>query len=111
MQFRSFLILSVLAVAFSVVPSPLLSLVRAASISAPGLHMKAATADDKTDAYWPGDPVLCDLILEGDVAEGDEVTLEQQFQSIVGTMNSFTFFLCLRSGGGDLRAAVKISEF
>jgi hypothetical protein len=78
-----------------------------AKITAPGLHVKASNAD----AYWPTDPVLCDLVLEGDLEEGDAQSIEQSFQTIVGSMNSFSFFLCLRSSGGDLREAIKIARF
>src|SRR5207248_10194104 len=37
--------------------------------------------------------------------------VEQAFQSIVAVEYSFTFFLCLRSDGGDLREAVQIAQF
>lgn len=111
MRIRSTLTLPILALVFSVNPPDQLSVARAASITAPGLHVKAVQANDKTSAYWPADPVLCDLILEGDVKEGDAASLEQKFQTIVGSLNSFSFFLCLRSPGGDLREAVKIAQF
>jgi hypothetical protein len=81
-----------------------------AKITAPGLHVKASK-EDANDAYWPADPVLCDLVLEGDVKEGDMQSLKRSFEAIEGSMNSFSFFLCLRSSGGDLREAVKIAEF
>jgi len=112
MRIRSLLTLLIFALVFSVDPPLLLSIVQAASITAPGLHVKAFKADDKKpNAYWPTDPVLCDLVLDGDVKEGDAALLEEKFMTIVGTMNSFTFFLCLRSNGGDLREAVKIAQF
>jgi len=46
-----------------------------AKITAPGLHVKASNAD----AYWPTDPVLCYLVLEGDLEEGDAQSIEQSF--------------------------------
>lgn len=101
----------ILALAFWLNPPDRLSLAHAARISAPGLHAKAVQANDKISAYWPSDPVLCDLVLDGNVGEGDATSLEEKFQTIAGTFNSFSFFLCLRSGGGDLREAVKIAQF
>jgi PAN domain len=111
MRIRSILTLPILALVLAVNPPDQFSLAHAARITAPGLHVKAVQANDKTSAYWPADPVLCDLILEGDVEEGDAASLEQKFQTIVGSFNSFSFFLCLRSPGGDLREAVKIAQF
>jgi hypothetical protein len=91
---------------------PLLRVAQAARITTPALHVKAYKADsEKTDANWPTDPVLCDLVIDGDIEEGDGKALEQAFGTIVGSMNAFTFFLCLRSTGGDLREAVKIARF
>ena len=37
----------------------------AANISAPGLHAKAVKVNDKVSAYWPTDPVKCDLVVDG----------------------------------------------
>jgi hypothetical protein len=107
---RAILMLPMLGAALAVDPSALSS-AHAATITAPGLHIGAARADaKKTDANWPSDPVLCDLVLDGNIAEGDAKALEQAFQSIVGVESSFTFFLCLRSDGGDLREAVQIAQ-
>jgi hypothetical protein len=112
MRIRSILALPILALVFSLVPPRLLSVAQAARITAPGLHVKAFQADEKkTNAVWPSDPVLCDLILDGDVEQGDAASLQQNFQAIVGKMNAFSFFLCLRSSGGDLGEAVKIAQF
>lgn len=83
----------------------------AARISAPGLHVSAYKSDNKVDAYWPSDPVKCDLVLDGEIGEGDAASLKQGFEKIVGTFNSFSFFLCLRSGGGNTGEALKIAEF
>src|SRR5262249_18532418 len=83
-------------------------------ITAPALHAKAYAANKRTDGFWPSDPVLCDIILDGAIATGDAKSIEQAFQGIVGTVSPITifpFFLCLRSGGGDLREAVAIAEF
>ena len=55
--------------------------------------------------------MLCDLVLEGVVEEGDAAAVEKAFASIVGNANAFSFFLCLRSDGGDLAEAVKIAQF
>ena len=55
--------------------------------------------------------MLCDLVLEGVVEEGDAAALEKAFATIVGNANAFSFFLCLRSHGGDLAEAVKIAQF
>jgi hypothetical protein len=111
MRVRRILTLPVVALVFLVDPSPLHDVAQAATISAPGLHAKASADNEKINSYWPTDPVLCDLVLDGDVEEGDAASLEQKFQSIVGTQTSFTFFLCLRSNGGDLHEAVKIAQF
>jgi hypothetical protein len=112
MRLRSILTSPILGLVLSVNPPNLLSIAQAASITAPGLHVKAYQADDKKiSSYWPSDPVLCDLILDGDVKEGDAAALEQKFQSIVGKLSGFSYFMCLRSGGGDLREAVKIAQF
>ena len=89
-----------------------MSVGRAASITAPGLHAKAFDADDKNiSPYWPSDPALCDLVLEGNITMGNAALLEQKFQTLLGTPHPSTFFLCLRSAGGDLREAVKIAQF
>jgi hypothetical protein len=110
MRVQSILSLPILALVFLVDPPPLLSVAQAASITAPGLHVKAYP-DENTTTYWPSDPVLCDLVLDGEVEGGDAASLQEKFQTIVGNKNAFTFFLCLRSTGGDLREAVKIAEF
>jgi hypothetical protein len=110
MRARSILTLLMLGLVFSADPMSPPSVAKDAQITAPALHLKAFKADEKTDPVWPSDPVLCDLVLDGDVKEDDAASLEQKFQSIVGTMNAFTFFLCLRSTGGDLREAVKIAQ-
>jgi hypothetical protein len=113
MRIRQILTLPIVALVFLVDPPLLRSVAEAADITAPGYHVKAFNADDKkTDPYWPTDPVLCDLVLDGKIKENrDAKLLEQAFQTIVGTMNSFTFFLCLRSEGGDFREAVKIAQW
>jgi hypothetical protein len=130
MRIRQILTLPILALAL-VDPPPLLSVAQAAQITAPGLHVKAfkaefdklpeslitmpepgvANGNTKTSPFWPSDPVLCDLVLDGEVAEGDAASLKQNFETIAGTMVSFTFFLCLRSPGGDTGEAVKIAQF
>jgi PAN domain len=79
----------------------------AAEITAPALHANAPDADP----VWPTDPVLCDLVLDGDIKEGDATTLAKSFQAIVGSKNAFSFFFCLRSAGGDLREAVNMAQF
>jgi hypothetical protein len=118
MPLRRILTLSVVALVLLVDPSPPHYVAQAASITAPGLNVKAYKAGDaKATADWPTDPVLCDLVLDGDVEEGDAASLEQKFQTIVDTYPfatggyTFAFFLCLRSGGGDLHEAVKIAQF
>ncbi|WP_050418976.1 PAN domain-containing protein [Bradyrhizobium tropiciagri] len=83
----------------------------AATISAPGFHVSAYNKNNKVDAYWPSDPVKCDLVLDGEIVEGDAASLKRDFEKIVGTFNSFSFFLCLRSGGGSTSEALKIAEF
>jgi hypothetical protein len=83
----------------------------AANISAPGLHAEAVKANDKVSSYWPTDPVKCDLVLDGDIVEGDSTSLKREFEHIRGTWNSFSFFLCLRSEGGSVEEALKIAEF
>jgi ATP-dependent protease ClpP protease subunit len=83
----------------------------AARISAPGLHASAYKENNKVDANWPTDPVKCDLVLDGEIVKDDAASLKREFQKIVGTFNSFTFFLCLRSGGGNTSEALKIAEF
>jgi hypothetical protein len=110
MRIRSILTLLILALVFSDDRLPLLSVAQAADITAPAQHVKAWQANNESSTYWPTDPVLCDLVLEGDIVEGDAEALGKAFQTIVGTMNSFSFFLCLRSNGGDLREAVKIAQ-
>jgi hypothetical protein len=92
-------------------PASQISAAQAADVAAPALHLKATQANDKVSRYWPSDPVLCDLVLEGDIKEGDAAALEKAFATIVGNANSFSFFLCLRSPGGDLAEAVKIAQF
>jgi membrane-bound ClpP family serine protease len=89
----------------------LISTAHAAQISAPGLHAIAVKENDKISTYWPTDPVKCDLILDGDIVEGDAVTLKQKFETIVGSWNAFSFFLCLRSLGGSVPEALKIAKF
>src|SRR5262249_19599075 len=83
----------------------------AANISAPGLHVKTVKAIDKVSAYWPTDPVKCDLILDGEIVDGDEATLEKEFATIQGNWNTYTFFFCLRSAGGSVTEALKIARF
>ena len=92
-------------------PASGIPVARAANITAPALHLKATQASDKVSPSWPSDPVLCDLVLEGVVEEGDAAALEKAFASIVGNANAFSFFLCLRSDGGDLAEAVKVAQF
>src|SRR5690348_1628765 len=101
----SALAVSVVSVVFSCAPG------YAARITAPGLHVTAAGLDSKEDANWPADPVKCDLILDGDIAENDAAALKQSFETIKGNQNAFTFFLCLRSGGGNVAEALKIARF
>src|SRR5262245_11896504 len=84
---------------------------RAARITAPGLHATAVKANDKVSSYWPSDPVLCDLVLEGAISDGDSRSLERAFKTIEGSWDSFTFFLCLRSRGGSVQEALKIAQF
>src|SRR5215510_2033963 len=81
----------------------------AATISSPALHLKAFKADDKVSRTWPTDPVLCDLVLDGDIAVGDADELERQFKAIEWG-DGFSFFLCLRSSGGDVSEALKIAK-
>jgi hypothetical protein len=83
----------------------------AANVSAPGFHLKASHANDQVSSFWPTDPVQCDLVLEGEVAEGDAAKLKELFETIQGNMNAFTFFLCLRSNGGEVSEALKIARF
>jgi hypothetical protein len=83
----------------------------AARISAPGLHAKAVEANDKVSSYWPTDPVKCDLVLDGDIAEKDSEILQREFAAIEGSWNAFSFFLCLRSKGGSVPEALKIARF
>jgi hypothetical protein len=110
MRIRSILTLPILV--FLIGAPPLLPIAQAARITVPGLHLKAFKADEnKTSGFWPSDPVLCDIVLDGDVEEGDAASLEEKSKPIIETMNAFTFFLCLRSTGGDLREAVKIAQF
>jgi hypothetical protein len=72
MPLRRILTLSVVALVLLVDPSPPHYVAQAASITAPGLNVKAYKAGDaKATADWPTDPVLCDLVLDGDVEEGD----------------------------------------
>ena len=52
-------------------PASRVSVAQAANLTAPALHLKATQANDKVSPYWPSDPILCDLVLEGDVKEGD----------------------------------------
>jgi hypothetical protein len=107
---RSILILFILGAVLSVI-SPLVSVVAAAEITAPALHWKVFEAtENKPDSYWPSDPVLCDFILDGEIKEGDAALLIQKFKAMPET-DHFTYFLCLRSGGGDLQEAVKIAQF
>jgi hypothetical protein len=84
---------------------------RAANISAPGLHAEAVKADENVSAYWPTDPVKCDVVLDGEILDGDAATLEREFATIPGTWNSFTFFFCLRSPGGSVSEALRIAKF
>ncbi len=92
-------------------PASRIPVAQAANITAPALHQKATQASDKVSRFWPSDPVLCDLVLEGVVQEGDAGALEKAFATIVSNANAFSFFLCLRSPGGDLAEAVKIAQF
>src|SRR5215210_2607783 len=73
-------------------PLSLISVTQAANITAPALHQKATQASDKVSLFWPSDPALCDLVLEGDVQEGDAEALEKAFATIVGDANAFSFF-------------------
>lgn len=84
----------------------------AAKVTAPGLHAAAVKASDfKVSSYWPTDPVSCDLILEGEIVEGDREALEKGLSTILDTWNSFSFFLCLRSPGGNMKEAIRIAQF
>jgi PAN domain len=85
--------------------------IAAADIASPALHLKATAKSDKADLYWPTDPVRCDFILNGEIAPGDTDELERQFKRLVGSLDSFTFFLCLRSHGGDVTEALRIAKF
>jgi PAN domain-containing protein len=108
MRFRADVCLAILLLltVFSTCPTA-----HAARISAPGLHAKAAAADDTVSPVWPTDPVSCDLLLEGDIADGDAAALEREFNTIVGSWHAFSFFLCLRSDGGSVPEALKIARF
>jgi hypothetical protein len=83
----------------------------AAIVWAPEEHALAVHKDNNISAYWPTDPVQCDLVIEGPIDEGDAEKLEAQFLQIRGNWNSFTFFLCLRSPGGNMAEALKIAAF
>lgn len=86
----------------------------AALITAPGLHLKAYHADaSETSDTWPTDPVKCDLILEGDIVDGDAASLKRQFATIVedSHVSGYSFFLCLRSPGGSVQEALRIARF
>src|SRR5262245_19221571 len=84
----------------------------AATISAPALHLKAYKADPgKVDPYWPTDPVLCDLVLDGEIEEGDSSELVRLVHAIANAADRFTFFFCLRSSGGSVKEAIKIARF
>src|SRR5262249_4894131 len=108
---RAILMLAMLGISMTAGPLGL-SAANAATITAPGQHIGAIRADPKkTDPDWPTDPALCDLVLEGNITEGDAKAVEQAFQSLVGREYSLIFFLCLRSDGGDLREAVQIAQF
>jgi hypothetical protein len=109
---RAILMPAILGLALAVAP-PSMSIARAATITAPALHILAHRADaKKADVSWPTDPVLCDLVLDGNVAEGDAKAIEQAFKSLVRPEEQgVAFFLCLRSDGGDLREAVEIARF
>lgn len=110
MVLRAFLL--AVAVAIPIAISPLaVGEIRSAEIRTPAAHKKASEANDKVDAYWPTDPVLCDITLDGNIEQGDLKKLQEGFEAIVDSMNSFSFFLCLRSGGGDLGEAIKIAQF
>src|SRR5436190_6198879 len=86
------------------------AMAHAAAIASPALHAKAVKADGKVSAHWPTDPVQCDLILSGDIKEGDADELARQFRAISEGSNSFSFFLCLRSEGGSVPEAIKIAK-
>ena len=111
---RAILLLPLLGLALAAAP-PARSTAHAATITAPALHAKAYAADNKrTDVAWPGDPVLCDIVLDGDIVPGDAKAVALAFQGIVGIVSpltEFPFFLCLRSGGGDTHEAVAIAQF
>src|SRR5256885_6528963 len=109
---RLILMLAILGVALADAPASM-SIAHGATITAPGLHIGARRADaKKIDASWPTDPVLCDLVLDGNIAEGDAKAFERAFKSLVRPEEQgVTFFLCLRSDGGDLREAVEIARF
>jgi hypothetical protein len=110
MRVRSTLILSILGLVL-LVDSSLLSAVHAAEITAPGLHWKVFEADKgRPYSYWPSDPVLCDFVLDGEIEKGDAALLRQKFDAMP-EVDWFTYFLCLRSTGGDLREAVNIAQF
>jgi len=84
----------------------------AAEITAPWNHVKAYETDKTVDATWPTDPVKCDLILSGDIVDGDAVEFQRQFATLVDkSLNGFSFFLCLRSNGGVVQEALKIARF
>jgi hypothetical protein len=105
MRVRRILALLIVALVLSVGPGPLVSVARAARITAPGLNITSGGA-------WPTDPVLCDLVLDGEIEEGDAASLEQKFRTIVPEqLVRGMFLLCLRSNGGDTGEAVKIAQF
>lgn len=85
----------------------------AADISAPMLNLKAFQANNKIDILEPSDPVRCDLVLDGVIAEGDAVKLKQEFEdnSNINGSGIISYFLCLRSDGGDATEALKIARF
>jgi hypothetical protein len=73
-----------------------MSVAQAADITAPGLHRKAFEANEnEIDKYWPTDPVLCDLVLEGEIEEGNAASLEQKFQTIAGEGSIFLRISCV----------------
>jgi hypothetical protein len=118
MRVSSIFILLIFAFLFLVDRPLLMSVANAADITAPGLHVKAFEANPKKiDEHWPSDPVSCDLVLDGEIKEGDAATLERKFAALVEDARkrieswwTITYFLCQRSTGGDLREAVKIAQ-
>jgi PAN domain len=90
----------------------LLSSAYAATITAPGFNYKASLQDQNVDVLTPSDPVRCDVIIDGPIAKGDAATLKQRVGELMSAPQGvISYFLCLRSPGGDLDEALKIARF